>query len=148
MVKPVRDFALEVSEQVFCCLARIPCEVVEELVAEVGVLRHLVVEVAQSLLAHSALLDDVVLHVGRLVLDLLDDLLLVDDSRLPLFHNTVLDVLQLVANRIQMVVVVLDAVFTLLLDTSLTLVHTCMVLGPLFTEDVSFRLDLVFKVAP
>ena len=45
-----------------------------------------------------------------------------------------------------MVIMILDTILSLLVDPTLTLVHSSMILGPLLSKDFSFFFDLAFQV--
>ena len=94
-------------------------------------------------MAHGTFLLDGGLHVLRLVLDLLNNLFLVSDSSLLFLYQSVLDRGKLSSNRIQMVVVVFDAILSLLVDSSFALVHPGMVFNHLLSENLTLSLDLV-----
>ena len=109
-------------------------------------MRQLVVQVLHPLLPHLVLLLDIVLHVVRLVFDFLNDLLLLGNTQLLFFDEAVLYSLQLAADRVQVVVVVLDTVLAFLIDPALGLVHPCVVRLPLLSEYLCFFIHLTLQV--
>ena len=97
-------------------------------------MRQLVVQILHALLPHLVLLLDIVLHVVRLVLDLLDHFLLLSDTQLLFLDEAIFDALELSTDRVQVIIVVLDTILSFLVYAALALVHSCVVFSPLFSE--------------
>ena len=144
--EPIVQLRFQVCQESIGRASGVRLKVVEELVRQVRVLRQLVVQILHPLLPHLVLLLDIVLHVVRLVFDFLDHLLLLGNTQLLFLDQAVLYSLQLAADRVQVVVVVLDTVLAFLIDPALGLVHSGVVCLPLLTEYLCFFIHLTLQV--
>ena len=146
MFESIIQLRFQVRQERIRCLRCIAFEVVQELIRKIGILCELVIEVLHPLLPHFVLLFDIVLHIIRFILDLLNNFLLLRNPQLLLLDKSILDSLQLGPNRIQVVVVVLDTILSLLIYASLALVHPRVVIRPLLSENISFFVYLAFQI--
>ena len=86
----------------------------------------------------------IILHVLRLVTNLLHDLLLVGNPRFLFFDQALLNAFKLLPYRIEVVIMVLDSILPLLVDSAFTLVHTGVICLPLLAEDLGLLIHLAF----
>jgi len=146
VLESVVQLRFQVSQESIGRACGVGLKVVEELVRQVRVLGQLVVQILHSLLPHLVLLLDIVLHVVRLVLDFLNHFLLLGDTEFLFLDEAVLNSFELAADWIQVIIVVFNAVLSLLVYSALTLVHPCMILRPLLSEYLSFFIHLTLQV--
>ena len=106
----------------------------------------MIVEILHPLLSHLVLLDNVVLHIFRLISNFLHHFFFIGDPDLLLLDETLLDVLELSADWVQVVIMILDTVLPLLVDPALSLVHPSVVGIPLLLEDFCFLVHLALEV--
>ena len=90
----------------------------------VSTLREHIIQIAKPLLSRLLFVLDVSVHLLALTVDVSNDLPLVRNPGLLLFHETIRDALDLRSNRIQSIVMVLDPVLLLLDQSRLKLIPT------------------------
>jgi len=79
-------------------------------------------------------------------MDLFKDLLLASYSIFLLLYKPILNTLDLSSDRVQVVIVILDSIFSLFIYHCLKLIHPLMVGGPLSPNECALFIDLMFEV--
>ena len=146
MFESIVQLCFEIGHEGIGCIRGVRIKVVQEFGCKVCILSHLIVEVLHPLLTHFVLFLDIILHVFRLVPNLLHNLFFISYSCLLFLYQSVLDPFELLSDWVQMVIVVFDSVLAFLVDASLSFVHSSMVFGPLLPKYLTLIINLFFQI--
>jgi len=146
MFETVGKLCFQVAHESIRSVGGVFIEVIQEAVSQISILSHHIVEVLHSFLTHSVLVGDIILHILTLILNFFYDLFLVGHSCFLFLDEAFLDRFDLGSDWIQVIIVVLNAVNSFLINALLTLVHASMIACPMLSEDVCFFINLPLEV--
>jgi len=124
MVEPLRHLTLKILHETVSLLGCLLLEVFEAIAGHVSALCKHIIKISKFLLPLRLFSLDVRMHLVAFPFDLVDNVLLVGDPRLLLFDQAISDALNLRADRIECIVMVLDSIALFRLNSSLELIPT------------------------
>ncbi len=119
MRESVSHFTFQVVHESISFIRSLLFKIFQSIACHVRSLSEHIVKVSKAFLTRSLLVLDVSVHLGTLFVNVGHDLLFIRDSGPFLLYQAICDAFDLGSNRIQCVVMVLDAVFFFLDDGGL-----------------------------
>ena len=119
MRESVSHFTFQIVHESVSFIRGLFFKILQSIACHVSSLSEHIVKVSKAFLTRSFLVLDVSVHLGTLFVNVGDDLLFIRDSGPFLFDQAICDAFNLSSNRIQCIVMVLDAVFFFLDDGGL-----------------------------
>lgn len=122
MTESVSHFTFQVVHETISFVRGLLFKILQSIACHVSGLGEHIIKVSQAFLTRPLLVLDVSMHLGTFFVNVGHDLLLICDSSPFLLDQAICDTFDLGSNRIQGVIMVLDAVFFFLDNGSLELI--------------------------